>query len=399
MPPDTAAAPRNPGVRRLDGARRGRARGSSRRMQEVFAGFTEHTDAQIGRLVEFLETRDKMRDTLFVVLSDNGASGEGGEYGSVNEYRYFLGLPDSLEENLAGDRRARRALDPQPLSGRLGAGGQYAAEVLQEVHVRRRHSGASDRPLAGRARRCRRAAAPVPPRDRPRADRARSSRASRRRAATGASSRFPCTDSSLAYTFVEPEAASPARHPVFRDGRPARDLSRRLEGGDEPPVRRRLRERPLGALRPARATIPRASDLAARPSPERLRSPGGSLVAGGRALRRPAARRPGAGPRLRPRSGDRQPATFTLLPGTRLLTPVTGPNFSMRSFRITAHADRASARATKAFSWPMAGAPPASRFSCRRTGSGSTTTSPAGIRCYVRNPTCRRRARTWAACW
>ena len=36
-----------------------------------------------------------------MVLSDNGASGEGGQYGSANEYRYFLGLPDSLEENLA----------------------------------------------------------------------------------------------------------------------------------------------------------------------------------------------------------------------------------------------------------------------------------------------------------
>ncbi len=46
------------------------------RMQEVFAGFTEHTDTQIGRLVDFLEKKNKMRDTIFVVLSDNGASPE-----------------------------------------------------------------------------------------------------------------------------------------------------------------------------------------------------------------------------------------------------------------------------------------------------------------------------------
>lgn len=100
VPQDTALAPRNPGVREWSSLSDGERRLFAR-MQEVFAGFTEHTDAQIGRLAKFLEHRGKMRDTLFVVLSDNGASGEGGEFGSVNEYRYFLGLPDSLEDNLA----------------------------------------------------------------------------------------------------------------------------------------------------------------------------------------------------------------------------------------------------------------------------------------------------------
>lgn len=71
------------------------------RMQEVFAGFVEHTDAQIGRLVRFLDEEDILEDTLVVLLSDNGASGEGGESGSWNEYRYFLRLPDDFSENLA----------------------------------------------------------------------------------------------------------------------------------------------------------------------------------------------------------------------------------------------------------------------------------------------------------
>jgi arylsulfatase len=49
--------------------------------------------------------------------------------------------------------------------------------------------------------------------------------------------------------------------------------------------------------------------------------------------------------RAQARAFARDPETdtrrhFTLLPGTRLLTPVTGPNYSMRSFRITAHATR-----------------------------------------------------------
>ena len=109
------------------------------RMQEVFAGFTTHTDAQIGRLVDFLERRGLLDNTLFVVMSDNGASGEGGAFGSENEYRYFLGLPDTLEENRAAIDRLGGPLDPQPLSVGMGAGGQHAAQDVQEVHLRRRH--------------------------------------------------------------------------------------------------------------------------------------------------------------------------------------------------------------------------------------------------------------------
>ncbi len=99
VPEHTGLAPRNPGVAPWDSLSTD-AKRLTARLQEAFAGFTEHTDAQIGRLVNFLERRGQMDNTIFVVLSDNGASGEGGDYGSINEYRYFLGLPDSLEENL-----------------------------------------------------------------------------------------------------------------------------------------------------------------------------------------------------------------------------------------------------------------------------------------------------------
>jgi len=70
------------------------------RMQEVFAGFTSHTDDQIGRLVAFLREQGRLDDTLLVLLSDNGASGEGGRLGSANEYRYFLGQPDERQDTL-----------------------------------------------------------------------------------------------------------------------------------------------------------------------------------------------------------------------------------------------------------------------------------------------------------
>ncbi|TDE14913.1 arylsulfatase [Jiangella asiatica] len=71
------------------------------RMQEVFAGFMEHTDAQVGAVVDVLRARGVLDDTLVIVMSDNGASGEGGAHGTVNEYRYFLGLDDSVADGLA----------------------------------------------------------------------------------------------------------------------------------------------------------------------------------------------------------------------------------------------------------------------------------------------------------
>jgi arylsulfatase A-like enzyme len=71
------------------------------RMMEVYAGFLEHTDDQIGRLLAFLENLGELDDTLIMVLSDNGASSEGGPTGSINENKFFNFVPDSLEQNLA----------------------------------------------------------------------------------------------------------------------------------------------------------------------------------------------------------------------------------------------------------------------------------------------------------
>ena len=71
------------------------------RMMEVFAGFLEHTDYHIGRLLDFLKTIDEFDNTVIMVLSDNGASSEGGPTGSVNENMFFNNVPESLEENLA----------------------------------------------------------------------------------------------------------------------------------------------------------------------------------------------------------------------------------------------------------------------------------------------------------
>jgi arylsulfatase len=70
-------------------------------MMEVFAGFLEHTDHYIGELIQFLKDLGEYENTLIMVISDNGASSEGGPTGSVNEGKFFNNLPDNLEQNLA----------------------------------------------------------------------------------------------------------------------------------------------------------------------------------------------------------------------------------------------------------------------------------------------------------
>jgi arylsulfatase len=68
---------------------------------EVYAGFLTHTDAQIGRLLDFLDTTGLADDTVVVLFSDNGTSAEGGTLGTFNEHRFSLALPESVEHNLA----------------------------------------------------------------------------------------------------------------------------------------------------------------------------------------------------------------------------------------------------------------------------------------------------------
>ena len=71
------------------------------RMAEVYAGFLAHADHHIGRLLDYLERTEQLENTLIVVVSDNGASGEGGPNGSVNEMKFANGVPDDLAANLA----------------------------------------------------------------------------------------------------------------------------------------------------------------------------------------------------------------------------------------------------------------------------------------------------------
>jgi arylsulfatase A-like enzyme len=97
MPPDAA----NPGdaVRPWDSLNADEKRLFSH-MAEVYAGFSEYTDAQVGRLIDYLEESGQLDNTLVLYAADNGASGEGTPNGSVNENKFFNGYPDNLADNL-----------------------------------------------------------------------------------------------------------------------------------------------------------------------------------------------------------------------------------------------------------------------------------------------------------
>ena len=69
-------------------------------MAEVFAGFVSHADHQLGRMLDYLEESGQLENTMIVLVSDNGASGEGGPNGSVNENKFFNGVPDTIEANM-----------------------------------------------------------------------------------------------------------------------------------------------------------------------------------------------------------------------------------------------------------------------------------------------------------
>ena len=70
------------------------------RQMEVYAGFIEQTDHHFGRVIDFVEELGELDNTIIVVMSDNGASAEGGEHGTFNEAMFFNGAKETLEDNL-----------------------------------------------------------------------------------------------------------------------------------------------------------------------------------------------------------------------------------------------------------------------------------------------------------
>lgn len=101
IPPDCELTKRHPEIDAWDDVPPGLKPVLARQM-EVYAGFMEHTDHHVGRLIEALEDLDVLGDTLiYVIIGDNGASAEGGLTGTFNENIHLNGLELETPEFLA----------------------------------------------------------------------------------------------------------------------------------------------------------------------------------------------------------------------------------------------------------------------------------------------------------
>jgi len=99
VPPGTVLPPRNDRVRAWDDHTDDERRVFVR-LQAAYAAMLDHADRQLARLVGFLEESGQLDDTLVLVLSDNGASQEGGPAGFVNAMGPFNAQPEPLEVKL-----------------------------------------------------------------------------------------------------------------------------------------------------------------------------------------------------------------------------------------------------------------------------------------------------------
>jgi arylsulfatase A-like enzyme len=99
MPADAELSRHDPDVPEWDSLSPDARRFAARAM-EVFAGFLSHTDHHIGRLVAFLEEIGELENTIIMLVSDNGASAEGGPTGTTNELQFFNNAPEPLEDSV-----------------------------------------------------------------------------------------------------------------------------------------------------------------------------------------------------------------------------------------------------------------------------------------------------------
>ncbi|MEY2952317.1 MAG: hypothetical protein RLZZ401_404, partial [Pseudomonadota bacterium] len=100
VPPGTVLPPANDGVAPW-ASHPAPLQAFMTRLQSAYAAMLDHADQQLARLVAFLETSGQLDNTLILVLSDNGASQEGGPLGFVNAMGPYNQLPEPPPAKIA----------------------------------------------------------------------------------------------------------------------------------------------------------------------------------------------------------------------------------------------------------------------------------------------------------
>lgn len=143
--PDTELPPRNPGVKAWDDYDDD-AKECMLRLQSAFAGMVEHTDEHLGRLIAALEEMGELDNTLFVLFSDNGASQEGGEVGSLNSMRFFTGYT-TPEAELEEIRQNIDTIGAAQWTNNYGVGWSMAGNTPLKRWKQDTHGGGVRSPL------------------------------------------------------------------------------------------------------------------------------------------------------------------------------------------------------------------------------------------------------------
>ena len=273
IPPDCELTPRDERMKAWDDIPEDE-RPFQRRLMEVAAGFAEHCDVQVGRIVDELDRLGYGENTLFLYIwGDNGSSAEGQD-GTIAELLAQNGIPttprmhiDALEQLGGLDVLGSPKTDNQYHSGWGWAG----STPYKGVKLLASHLGGTRNPLAirwpteGRARPG--AAGSLPARQRRRPDHLRD-RGHRAPAHRQRCAQDPIAGASFARTLTDRLRGGGQEDAVLRGHGQPGDLSRRLDGlgvrsagavaagiaaGDP---RLDTRQRPLGAVPPRRGLVP-----------------------------------------------------------------------------------------------------------------------------------------------
>ena len=231
------------------------------RQMEVYAGFLEHTDHHVGRLIDALADLEVLDDTLDLLHRRRQRRIRGGNpAGHVQRDDPAQRRGRDRDDRVHGvaNRRVRHDRGQQPLRGRLGARDGHALPVDQAGGLALgRHPQRHGRALAERLHRSRRGARAVQPRDRRGGDGARRGRPARadvrpRRAADAAARQEHGPD------LRRPGRARAPRDAVLRDVRQPRHLPQGLDRGHSP-------QHPVARRRDARLSTP-TSGSSTRPT-------------------------------------------------------------------------------------------------------------------------------------
>ncbi len=117
---------------------------------ECFAAFLSYTDQQIGRVLDFIEDLGDADNTVVIIVSDNGASSEGGKEGTINEGRLSNFEGATIEEMYDRIDEIGGPEHSQQLPMGLDHGGEHPVQTLEARGPRGRRRRPVHRPPAGR---------------------------------------------------------------------------------------------------------------------------------------------------------------------------------------------------------------------------------------------------------